>query len=69
MKEVDMGRTDEQDDTAYLLLTMHEVSEVASTKESKNMPSRCGSLSSKSYDPHLSSRTQPHALRQRAAVQ
>ena len=53
-----MGRTDEQDDTAYLLLAMHDVSEVASTKESKNMPSRYGSLSSKSYDTRLSSRTQ-----------
>ena len=68
MKEADMRRTDERD-SAYLLMKIHGVPKVASTKESKNMPSKCGSLSSESTDAHLSSRTLPRALRQRAAVQ
>ena len=63
MKEADMRRTDERD-SAYLLMKIHGVPKVASTKESKNMPSKVDDK-----DPHLSSRTLPRALRQRAAVQ
>ena len=37
MKEADMRRTDERD-SAYLLMKIHGVPKVASTKESKNMP-------------------------------